>query len=139
LVEIDSFGYATGHGCWYFVMEWLDGITLEQHLARHGAMDWPAARELFLSLADGLAEAHQRGIVHRDIKPANIMLRPDGRPALVDFGLALEADTSMTRTGRSAGYTALFAAPEQIRKNQADARSDVYSLAASLYYTLTYA
>jgi hypothetical protein len=136
LVEIDSFGYATDHGCWYFVMEWVEGVTLDQHLTRHGALPWQMARELFLQLSGGLAEAHRRGIVHRDIKPANIMLRPDGRAVLVDFGLALETDGGLTRTGRSAGYTALFAAPEQIRKNQADARSDVYSLAASLYYAL---
>ena len=138
LVEIDSFGYAADHGCWYFVMEWVNGVTLEQHLARQGAMPWPAARELFLRLAEGLAEAHKRGIIHRDIKPANIMLRPDGSPVLVDFGLALEGETSLTRSGRSAGYTALFAAPEQIRKNEASTRSDVYSLAASLYYTLIF-
>ncbi len=136
LVEIDSFGYAVDHGCWYFVMEWVEGVTLDHSLIHHGAIGWPVARELFRQLADGLAEAHRRGIVHRDIKPANIMLRPDGRPVLVDFGLALETSGGLTRTGRSAGYTALFAAPEQIRKNQADARSDVYSLAASLYYAL---
>src|SRR5207237_10079914 len=109
LVEIDSFGYAIDHGCWYFVMEWVEGVTLDQRLIRHGALDWPAARELFLQLAAGLAAASRRGIIHPDIKPANIMLRPDGRAVLVDFGLALETDGSLTRTGRSAGYTALFA------------------------------
>ncbi|HYT93052.1 MAG TPA: right-handed parallel beta-helix repeat-containing protein [Gemmataceae bacterium] len=139
LVEIDTFGYAAEHGCWYFTMEWVDGASLEQHLARHGPLPLEQAQRLFRDVADGLAAAHARGIVHRDVKPANILLRADGRPVLVDFGLAAVADSSgLTRTGGTAGYTALFAAAEQIRRGQADARSDVYSLAASLYYALNY-
>jgi parallel beta-helix repeat protein len=139
LVEIDSFGYAAEHGCWYFTMEWVDGTSLEQHLARHGPLPLDQARRLFRDVADGLAAAHARGVVHRDVKPANILLRADGRPVLVDFGLAAVAESGgLTRTGTSTGYTALFAAAEQIRRGQADARSDVYSLAASLYYALCY-
>ena len=80
-----------------------------------------------------------RGTIHRDIKPANILLRRDGTPVLVDFGLAAVADDKrLTQTGRSAGDTAMFAAPEQLRGKPADARSDIYSLAASLYRALVY-
>jgi parallel beta-helix repeat protein len=139
LVEIDTFGYAAEQGCWYFTMEWIDGVSLEQYLAKKGPLTVEQAQRLFRDVADGLAVAHGRGVVHRDIKPANILLRPDGRPVLVDFGLAAVAETgSLTRTGASAGYTALFASAEQMRRGQADARSDVYSLAASLYYALLY-
>src|SRR5688572_18451222 len=75
LVAIDGFGWATSHACWYFVMEWIDGINLEKHLSRSGPLAWSEAQSLFGRLADGLASAHARGIVHRDIKPANILLR----------------------------------------------------------------
>jgi serine/threonine protein kinase len=140
LVAIDNFGYAAEAASWYFVMELIVGTSLELYLEKHGALTLPQARPLFLALADGLAAAHARGIIHRDIKPANILLRrSDSTPVLVDFGLAAMADDKgLTKTGRSAGYTAMFAAPEQLRGKPADARSDIYSLAASLYYALVY-
>ena len=139
LVEIHNFGYATDWSCWYFVMALIEGMSLEHYLARKGALTLEQAARCFLAVADGLATVHDRGIVHRDIKPANIMLRRVGGPVLVDFGLAAVAGgMGRTRTGASAGYTPLFAAPEQLRKGQTDARSDVYSLAGSLYYSLLY-
>src|SRR5262249_47927569 len=81
-------------------------------LAQGGPLPLEEARRIFRDVADGLAAAHARGIVHRDVKPANVLLRPDGRPVLVDFGLALEAQASgLTESGPSARYTALFGAP----------------------------
>jgi serine/threonine-protein kinase len=139
LIEVHDFGFATSARCWYFVMDLIEGPSLEVRLSRHGPLKPHDARRLFVAVADGLAAAHARKIVHRDVKPANILLRPDGSPVLVDFGLAaFTGGSTLTQAGRSAGYTALFAAPEQIRKNQADTRSDVYSLAASLYYALAF-
>ncbi len=134
LVEIDTFGY--DRGSWYFVMQYVEGVAVENHLGRHGALNWEQARPLFTGFAEALALAHTRGIIHRDIKPANLLLRPDGSGVLVDFGLAGLVDSS-GNTGK-AGYTPLFAAPEQLRSGQADARADVFSLAATLYYSLLY-
>jgi formylglycine-generating enzyme required for sulfatase activity len=134
LVKIETFGF--GRDMPYLVMEFVEGATLENHLARHGALSWDSAHRLFEGLADGLRTAHARGIVHRDIKPANVLLRPDGSGVLVDFGLAGLTDSS-GKTAR-AGYTPLFAAPEQLRSGQADTRSDVFSLAATLHYALLY-
>ena len=94
---------------------------------------------LFAELADALAHAHAHGIVHRDVKPGNVLVRGDGRVALADFGLAKEADRpSMTRTGTFAG-TPQYMAPEQIagRPGAIDARTDVFSLGATLYEALT--
>jgi tetratricopeptide (TPR) repeat protein len=139
LVEIHDFGYAVSHGCWYFIMEYVEGKSLEHYLARKGPLTLKQALGVFLAVAKGLGVAHERGVVHRDIKPANILLRRDGKPVLVDFGLAVqESGVRLTGTGEAAGYTAMFAAPEQLRGKSADARSDVYSLAGSMYYALTY-
>ncbi len=140
VVKIHSFGFAVDVGCWYFLMEYIKGVSLEQYLMKNGALSARQALPLFTRLADGLALAHARGVVHRDVKPGNIMLRaPNGSPVLVDFGLASVGDGSgLTQTGQSAGYTPMFAAPEQLRGKSADARSDVYALGASLFYALNY-
>ncbi len=120
-------------------MEHIKGLSLQRYLEKKGALDLGQARALFTGIAEGLAEAHKRGIVHRDIKPANILIRKDPQPGqgqgvLVDFGLAGVVDPH----SRGAGYTALFAAPEQIRHGESDCRSDVYSLAATIYHCLLY-
>lgn len=140
LAQIHDFGKSDDFACWYYVMEFIEGTSLERYLQKRGALTLDQARPLFLALADGLAAAHARGIIHRDIKPANILLRrPNGEPVLVDFGLAaVTDDRALTQTGRSAGYTAMFAAPEQLHAGATDVRSDIYSLAASLYYALVY-
>jgi formylglycine-generating enzyme required for sulfatase activity len=142
LVPIDPehlYGWAAEWNCWYYVMEYIEGASLQRYLDHHGALNVGQARTLFTGIAEGLAEAHRRGIVHRDIKPANILLRKDpqpgqGRGVLVDFGLAGAADAQT----RGSGYTALFAAPEQMRHGTSDCRSDVYSLAATIYHCLLY-
>jgi TPR repeat protein len=138
LVNIDTFGFSRDFDCWYFIMEYVDGMSLHHHLERSGALALDRALDIFAGVARGLAHAHAAGIVHGDIKPANILLRPDGSPVLIDFGLAL-VDRSDHGSGKPAGYTATFAAPEQLRRRPVDTRTDVYSLGASMYYTLCYA
>jgi len=142
LVCIDPkhlYGWAADWSCWYYVMEHITGVSLQRYLDSEGALDLGQARALFTGIAEGLAEAHKRGIVHRDIKPANILIREEpqpgqGRGVLVDFGLAGVVDPN----SRGAGYTATFAAPEQMRHGESDCRSDVYSLAATIYHCLLY-
>ncbi len=142
LVRIDPdhlFDKADDWNCWYYVMEYIEGASLQRYLDHNGALNLGQARTLFTGIAEGLAVAHQRGIVHRDIKPANILLRKNhepgqGRGVLVDFGLAGLVDAH----SRGAAYTALFAAPEQTRHGTSDCRSDIYSLAATIYHCLLY-
>ena len=92
---------------------------------------------LGMHLAEALQYAHEHGFVHRDVKPGNIMVTRQGRPVLLDFGLASNAaDETLTRPGEFLG-TVAYAAPEQVRGEQVDTRCDVYSLGATLYELLT--
>ena len=103
----------------------------------------PAPRqlaELFARIARGLAAAHEAGVVHRDVKPQNILITPDGTPKVADFGLArLEGDLSLSHSGAFVG-TYFYASPEQVRPDgrEVDARSDVFSLGATLYECLAW-
>ena len=96
-----------------------------------------AVVEVARQVAEALQHAHERGIVHRDVKPSNIVLTPSGQARLLDFGLAELSDVDrLTRTGSALG-TLHYMAPEQLQGGTADARSDVYSLGATLYELLT--
>ncbi len=97
---------------------------------------WRAVVSLVRQAALGIAHAHTRGILHRDLKPSNLMLTADGRAIVLDFGLAhASGDQGLTRTGAAAGSPA-YMAPEQVRGEPADERTDVYGLAATLHCLL---
>jgi len=122
----------------FLIMEYVGGGSLLDK-CRDGAMPLEEAVELMCQLCDGLSKAHDAGIIHRDIKPANILLTTDGLPKLTDFGLARQdsADTGQTMAGAVLG-TLDFMPPEQRRDaTQTDARSDLWSLAATLYQLVT--
>jgi dienelactone hydrolase len=119
----------------FIVMALLDGPTLKERLE---AGPVPAAEAVGIAaqVAEALEAAHRHGIVHRDIKPANIMLLPDGRAKVVDFGLAhFAGGTVLTRTGVTLG-TAAYMSPEQAQGYGVDARTDVWSLGVVLYEML---
>ncbi len=136
LVEVIDFGDEAGRH--FFVMEFIDGETLERRLARQ-SLGLEEILDHFRGVAAGLAEAHRAGIVHGDVKPSNMMVRADGTPVLIDFGLARRTGgTSVHTVAGPSGLTHEFASPEQLRGERPEPVSDVYSLAASLYYCLTY-
>ena len=123
----------------YIVMEYLAGPTLAQAIRRAGRLGPREAASVALQVAEGLAAAHAAGLVHRDIKPSNVMLDPaKGRTKITDFGLARPAGESsdVTQEGSTVG-TPAYMSPEQARGEVVDARSDVYSLGATLYEALT--
>jgi serine/threonine protein kinase len=134
---VQIFEVGVDKGMIFIAMEILEGGTLEDIVGKDGAMDWQRAVKLCIQSADGLAYAHERGIVHRDIKPANIMLADSGHCKVTDFGLAHfdqahgESDSPWKVVG-----TPLYMAPEAA-KAKADARSDVFSLAGVLWFLLT--
>lgn len=121
----------------YMVMEYLEGETLETWLRRQGPLRVAQAAQIVGQIAAALDYAHSKGVIHRDIKPVNIMLGPDGRVTLMDFGLVRAAEgTSLTRTGQVMG-TPEYMAPEQALGEAVDARSDVYALGVVAYRLLS--
>jgi len=120
----------------YFVMRYVEGGSLADHL-RRGPVDMVTALRITAQVAEALDYAHQRGIVHRDVKPSNILLTADGRPQLMDFGIAyVVSGPRLTRTGVGIG-TPEYMSPEQGQGRPVDARSDIYSLGVVLYEMLT--
>jgi hypothetical protein len=121
----------------YLVMELMPGDTLKDLVERRGPLPPDEAVAHALDVIAGLQEVHRHGIVHRDVKPSNCFLDHEGRVKVGDFGLArlLAADAHLTRTGTFVG-TPLFAAPEQLKGEAVDERSDVYAASGTLYYLL---
>ncbi|MGE0707411.1 MAG: protein kinase [Planctomycetota bacterium] len=121
----------------YLVTELIEGEPLSLRLERDGPLSEAEGVALGLDLARALAAAHAAGVLHRDLKPSNVMIDQEGRPHLVDFGLARLVDRSrLTKTGVFAGSIG-FCPPEQLRGQAIDARVDVYGLGATLYAALT--
>lgn len=119
----------------FIVMEYAPGGSLASHLAS-GPMDESAARRIMGRIALALATAHDAGILHRDVKPANILISRGGEPILADFGIARLFSGGATTTGNVAG-TVAFAAPEIWLDVPASPQSDIFSLGATIFATLT--
>jgi serine/threonine-protein kinase len=138
ILRIYDVGGGEGDDPPYIVMELIRGPTLLQEIEARGAMLAEVAACIGALLGDALAAAHAAGVIHRDIKPANVLIAPGGRLLLADFGVArLETEDSLvTRTGALLG-TPAYMSPEQASGDIATARSDVYSLGATLYQLAT--
>ncbi len=135
IAAIYSFFHDSGE--LFLAMELVRGRTLAQVLATEGAMPWPRAATLLGTALEGIEQAHRAGIIHRDLKPDNLMLTPAGTLKVMDFGIARITDSShLTQTGLLVG-TLRYIAPEQIRGEEVDRRTDVYSLGAVLYQMIT--
>ncbi len=121
----------------FIAMEFVDGETLAELLARRGHLPPHEVAELGVQACRALAAAHEAGLVHRDVKPQNLILRRDGVLKLSDFGIAFGLEgTRLTVAGTVLG-TAAYLAPEQARGEEVTAAADVYSLGAVLYELLT--
>ncbi len=120
----------------YIVMELVDGITLKQYMERKGPIPWREAVYFAKQIARALSHAHAKGVIHRDIKPQNMLLLRDGTLKVGDFGIAALENEMREERGTAIG-SIHYIAPEQIRGESPDARSDLYSLGVVLYEMLT--
>jgi len=125
----------TDDGHMYITMPYYEGETLAAKISR-GPVSVDNAVDIIIQVSDGLASAHNHGIVHRDIKPANIMLTDGNLIKILDFGIAKVADVNLTGTGMCVG-TIAYMSPEQLNGDPADARSDIWAVGAILFEMLT--
>ena len=131
------YSFFQDNGDLFLAMELVRGRSLSKVLDAEGALPWDRAVKILGSALDGIAEAHRAGIIHRDLKPDNLMITNTGGVKVTDFGIARMAGSGhLTRTGLMVG-TLRYMAPEQIQGEEADARSDIYSLGGVLYQMLT--
>lgn len=135
IVQIRAFEENDGNP--FLVMDYIEGQTLDDYLAEKGKLSENETVRLLGPIAEALDYAHGVGVVHRDVKPANVMIRNDGHPYILDFGIAREIQETMTRvTGKLLSGTLLYMSPEQLRGQQPKAAQDVYSFAAMAYECL---
>ncbi len=135
IVHVHDWGAVDG--VYFMVMEYVRGQSLRDVLNAEGLLSPAQAADVLLQVLAGLDHAHRQGIVHRDVKPENIMLTPEGLTKVTDFGLARAyADARATQAGTVTG-TVQYLAPEQLRGEPADPRTDLYSLGIVAYELLT--
>ncbi|MBI3856689.1 MAG: protein kinase [Planctomycetes bacterium] len=123
---------------YYLVMEYVPGDTLDRVIEVERRLPLEKATKFMREIASGLAAAHRAGIVHRDVKPGNIIISPDGKPHLTDFGLArhTESKKGLTIEGTFL-WTPEYASPEQVEGKKLDHRTDLYSLGVTYYQLLS--
>ena len=124
----------------YFVMEFVEGETVYEHMTGHGPYEEEHALQIALEVAKALSHAHGAGFIHRDVKPKNIMITKDGVTKLADMGLARavsDREAAEAEAGKAFG-TPYYISPEQIRGElDVDSRVDIYGLGATLYHMVT--
>lgn len=121
----------------FIVLEFCDGVSLDQKIRTEGPLDESEFRRVMSQLASALAYAHSRGIVHRDIKPSNVILTSSGDIKLMDFGLAKPVDNGESASSRLISGTPRFMAPEQLLGDRTDTQADLFSLGCTAWKLLT--
>jgi len=123
----------------FMVFEYVEGESLRTYLSRHARLPIEEVLRIGRQLAETLQYVHEQGVVHRDLKPENILIGPDGRVTLTDFGIALRVASRRLTFSHltNAVGTPDYMAPEQVRGERGDARTDVYALGAVLFELLT--
>jgi serine/threonine protein kinase len=135
IVHLYNFGQE--NGSFVLAMQYVQGRTWERMILENQRLDWKVSCRIAIDVLKALEYAHGRGVVHRDMKPSNVLVREsDGAATVMDFGIAKMAQsTKLTATGQTMG-TVRYMSPEQVRGQEVDLRTDIYSLGATLYESL---
>lgn len=133
------YDFGVENGIPYIVQEFLTGEDLDRVIKRGEPIPVTRKLEILMAIADGLGYAHNASIVHRDVKPANIRVLEDGTIKVMDFGIAksMQTESNLTQTGITLG-TSAYLAPEQIRGDAIDRRTDIFAMGVLAYELLTY-
>ena len=125
------------NGTAYIVMEFVEGVTLKAKLQQTGPLPWEQAREIFLPAIRTMAQVHKAGLVHRDLSPDNIMLLPDGSVKILDLGAAKDLSINSGASSMQVAKSGFSPLEQYTQRGGSGPWTDVYSMAATIYYTLT--
>ena len=135
IVHLYNFGQE--NGSFVLAMQYVQGRTWERMILEAKRLDWKTTCRISIDVLKALEYAHGRGVVHRDMKPSNVLVRAsDSAATVMDFGIAkMTTSTKLTATGQTMG-TVRYMSPEQVRGQEVDLRTDIYSLGATMYESL---
>ena len=125
------------NGLHYIVMEYIDGIDVQELIDKNGPIAWQYAVDIYLQVGMAIENAHQHNLIHRDIKPKNVLLTREGKIKVTDFGIAIAMNSSTINLTTTNMGSVHYFSPEQAQGRPVDERSDIYSMGISMYETLT--
>ena len=125
------------NGTAYIVMEFVEGETLKARLLRDGSMDWETAKKIFRPVISAMEQVHAFGLIHRDLSPDNLMLLPDGSVKILDLGAAKDLSLNSGASSMQVAKSGFSPLEQYIQRGGSGTWTDVYAMAATIYYTLT--
>ena len=125
------------NGTAYIVMEFVEGETLKARLLRDGPMDWESAKKIFRPVISAMEQVHAFGLIHRDLSPDNLMLLPDGSAKILDLGAAKDLSLNSGASSMQVAKSGFSPLEQYIQRGGSGTWTDVYAMAATIYYTLT--
>ena len=132
---VNIYDVGSEDGLYYIVMEYIEGITLKQYIAKKGRLGYNEALSIAIQMARGIEAAHNKGIVHQHIKPQNIIISKEGKVKVTDFGIARAANSNTIHAGSMGSVH--YVSPEQARNGFVSYASDIYSLGIVMYEMVT--
>lgn len=125
------------NGTAYICMDFIEGQTLLNRLKKTGPLPWNQAQALFLPIIQAMGQVHQTGLIHRDLSPDNLMIQPDGKVRILDLGAAKDLNLNSGKSSMQVAKNGFSPLEQYLQSGTSGSWTDVYSMAATIYYTLT--